>query len=131
VSDAALSRYLERITLDSGAILVRQGDPADAMYYIENGSVSARLERADGSSFRIRTTTAGTIVGELGLFVGGRRTATVVAEAPCVAQRLSVEALARMEAEDVPLSNQFNRFLATLMADKLADNSRLLEQMMV
>ena len=36
-----------------------------------------------------------------------------------------------MEAEDVHLSNQFNRFLATLMADKLADNSRLLEQMMV
>jgi SulP family sulfate permease len=132
VSEASLSRYLERVTLDGGATLIRQGDPADAMYYIEQGSVSARIERPDGAIFRIRTTTAGTVVGELGLFVvGGRRTASVVAEAPCVAQRLSAEAIARMEREDVTLSNQFNRFLATLMADKLADNSRLLEQMMV
>jgi sulfate permease, SulP family len=131
VSEESLSRYLEQITLDGGAILVRQGDAADAMYYIEQGSVSARIERPGGISFRIRTTTAGTIVGELGLFVGGKRTATVVAEAPCVAQRLSSEAIARMETEDVQLSNQFHRFLATLMADKLADNSRLLEQMMV
>jgi SulP family sulfate permease len=131
VSEESLANYLQRITLDGGAILVRQGDPADAMYYIEQGSVSARIERPDGTAFRIRTTTAGTIVGELGLFVGGRRTATVVAEAPCVAQRLSSEAIARMETEDVQLSNQFHRFLATLMADKLADNSRLLEQMMV
>jgi SulP family sulfate permease len=131
VSAASLATYLERVTLDGGSILVRQGDPADAMYYIEQGSVSAQIERPGAAPFRIRTTTAGTIVGELGLFVGGRRTATVVAEAPCVAQRLSVEALARMETDDVQLSNQFHRFLATLMADKLADNSRLLEQMMV
>jgi SulP family sulfate permease len=132
VSEASLARYLERVTLDGGSVLMRQGDAADAMYYIEHGSVSAQIERPGGASFRIRTTTAGTIVGELGLFVvGGKRTATVVAEAPCVAQRLSAEAIARMETEDVHLSNQFNRFLATLMADKLADNSRLLEQMMV
>ena len=132
VSEPSLSRYLERVALDGGAILIRQGDPADAMYYIEQGSVSARIERPNGASFRIRTTTAGTIVGELGLLVGGgKRTATVVAEGPCVAQRLSAEAIARMETEDVHLSNQFNRFLATLLADKLADNSRLLEQMMV
>jgi SulP family sulfate permease len=131
VSEASVAHYLERITLEGGAVLVKQGDPADAMYYIEQGSVSARIERPGGASFRIRTTTAGTIVGELGLFVGGKRTATVVAEAPCVAQRLSAEAIARMETDDVHLSNQFHRFLATLMADKLADNSRLLEQMMV
>ncbi len=131
VSATSLAHYLERVTLDGGAVLMRQGAPADAMYYIEQGSVSARIERPDGASFRIRTTTAGTIVGELGLFVGGKRTASVVAEAPCVAQRLSADALARMEREDVQLANQFNRFLATLMADKLADNSRLLEQMMI
>ncbi len=132
VSEASLSRYLERVTLDGGATLMKQGAPADAMYYIEQGSVSARIERPDGAVFRIRTTTAGTIVGELGLLVeGGKRTASVVAEAPCVAQRLSAESIARMEKEDVHLSNQFNRFLATMMADKLADNSRLLEQMMV
>ena len=131
VSEESLAHYLERVTLEGGAVLMRQNDPADAMYYIEQGSVSAQITRPDGTAFRIRTTTAGTIVGELGMFVGGRRTATVVAEAPCVAQRLSVEAIARMEAEDVQLSNQFHRFLATLMADKLADNSRLLEQMMV
>jgi SulP family sulfate permease len=131
VSDAALSPYLARVTLEGGQVLVRQGDPADAMYYIEQGSVSARIERPDGTAFRIRTTTAGTIVGELGLLLGGKRTATVVAEAPCVAQRLSAEAIDRMERDDVQLSNQFHRFLTTLMADKLADNSRLLEQMMV
>ena len=84
-----MSLYLERVTLDGGAVLMRQGEAADAMYYIEQGSVSAQIERPGGASFRIRTTTAGTIVGELGLFVGGKRTATVVAEAPCVAQRLS------------------------------------------
>jgi len=131
VSEASLARYLQRVTLDEGAVLVRRGDPADAMYYIEQGTASARIERPDGTSLRIRTTTAGTIVGEIALFVGGRRTATVVAEHACVAQRLSSAAIAQMEAEDPHLANQFHRFLATLLADKLADNSRMFEQMRV
>jgi len=77
----------------------------------------------------VRTTTAGTIVGELGMFVGGRRTASVVAEGPCVAQRISSDAIARMERDDPHLANLFHRFLTTLLADKLADNSRMFEQM--
>ncbi|MBS0559328.1 MAG: SLC26A/SulP transporter family protein [Proteobacteria bacterium] len=129
VTDAMLAPYLERVTLEEGGVMMRKNDPADAMYYIEEGTVSARIERADGTSMRVRTTTAGTIVGELGMFVGGRRTASVVAEGPCVAQRISSDAIARMERDDPHLANLFHRFLTTLLADKLADNSRMFEQM--
>jgi hypothetical protein len=58
--------------------VIEQGEPADALYLILNGTAEAVREQPDGERFRLRRMDAGDFFGELGL-VAGERTAHVVA----------------------------------------------------
>src|SRR5262249_10936376 len=49
--DAFLSR-LDRRVLDEGKYLIRQGDVADELYFVESGEVSTLLEGANGAPAR-------------------------------------------------------------------------------
>jgi SulP family sulfate permease len=126
VAEVRLDPYLDRIALSAGMTLMRQGEPADAMYLIERGSVSARIERP-GAPLRLRTTMAGALVGEVAVCRGGVRTASVLAEEDCIAARLTTAALARMERDDPALAHLLQRFLIMQLADKLADSTRMAE----
>jgi LmbE family N-acetylglucosaminyl deacetylase len=61
-----------------GIYVVEQGEPADALYLILNGTADALLEHPDGQIIYLRQMQAGDFFGELGLVVG-ERTAHVVA----------------------------------------------------
>ena len=98
------------------------------MYFIEQGRVCAQLERGGSPPIRLRSSTAGTIVGEIGIYAGGRRTATVVAEEDCVAVRIAVGAIARMERSEPALTALLQRFLTIMLAEKLSDTNRMLER---
>lgn len=100
------------------------------MYLIESGSVSARIEQPGGAFLRLRTTRAGALIGEVAIYSGGMRTASVVAEADCVVTRLTTAALARMERDDPGLANLLQRFLIVQFADKQADSTRVLEMLL-
>jgi len=75
----AVLAYFERVETRAGETLIAQGDPADALYLLERGQLTARLE-TNGQQLRLRTFQAGAIVGEIGLILGGERTADVVAD---------------------------------------------------
>ncbi len=61
-----------------GIYVIEQGEPADALYLILNGTADALLEHPDGQMIHLRRMQAGDFFGELGL-VAGERTAHVVA----------------------------------------------------
>jgi len=61
-----------------GSRVIEQGEPADALYLILNGTAEALLEQPDGQLVRARRMQAGDYFGERGL-VAGQRTAHVVA----------------------------------------------------
>jgi SulP family sulfate permease len=130
VAEARLESYLEHVVLRAGMALIRQGEPADAMYFIERGSVSARIGQPGGAFLRLRTTTAGALVGEIAIYRGGMRTASVIAEEDSVVTRLSTSALAHMERDDPGLANLLHRFLIVQFADKLADSTRITEMLL-
>jgi LmbE family N-acetylglucosaminyl deacetylase len=58
--------------------VIEQGEPADALYLILNGTADALLEHPGGQVIHLRRMQAGDFFGELGL-VAGERTAHVVA----------------------------------------------------
>jgi len=58
--------------------VIEQGEPADALYLILNGTADALLEQPGGQMTQLRRMQAGDFFGELGL-VAGERTAHVVA----------------------------------------------------
>jgi MFS family permease len=83
-----LAQASDEVLLEPGAVLIREGEPADALYVLVEGSVdvSARGERS--RSRRIRTMAAPSYVGEIGLLEGVPRTATVKAATACKLWRI-------------------------------------------
>jgi SulP family sulfate permease len=122
-----LAKYLEHIELAPGDMLMHLGGPADAMFFVETGQVTAELERAGEAPLRLQTSSPGALVGEIAVFRGGVRTASVRAEGPCRLTRLSGAALARMEKEDPELARLIHRFIIVQLADKLANATRLVD----
>lgn len=63
----------------AGEVLIRQGEPSDAMYVVVTGRLKTVVRGADGSEIAVREVGAFSTVGELGLLTELPRSATVVA----------------------------------------------------
>jgi SulP family sulfate permease len=127
---AAFRRYLEKMQVTAGYCLMRQGEPSDSFYFIESGLVTAQFQSPDGQVMRLRTMRAGTVVGEVGLYLKSIRTASAFTIQPSTLYRLSAEAIEKMEGQDPELAAALHRFIAHLMAERLADNNNMLTTMM-
>jgi SulP family sulfate permease len=127
VSADRLARYLERVELQPNDVLMHLGDPADAMFFVETGQVTAELQREGAAPLRLQTSSPGAVTGEIALFRGGVRTASVRAEGNCRLARLSKEALERMERDDPDLAQLIHRFIIVQLADKVANTTRIVD----
>ena len=68
----------------------------------------------------------GTVVGEVGLFTGGQRMASVVTEKDCTVYRLTAESLAQMRVNEPELAIAFHQFVVRLLAERLTSTSSML-----
>ena len=64
-------------------ILYEQGQVGDALYVIEAGAVEVSVMSREGRKLALDVFRVGDVFGEIALFDGGRRTATVTAMEPC------------------------------------------------
>jgi hypothetical protein len=72
----------------AGEAIVREGEPADALYVILEGSVGVTAQGEAGVEKRLRTMGEDTYFGEIGLLERIPRTATVTAESPTRCYRI-------------------------------------------
>lgn len=80
--------------LSDGEVLVRQGDPSDALYIVEGGRLRVSATH-DGVERALGECAAGDVIGEIGLLADDVRTATVTAEG-----RVSVRVVRRDAVQD-------------------------------
>ncbi len=125
-----LIKYLERKEIAQGEYLMHAGEPGDSMYFVEGGLLSVQLERPDGQVMRLWSTRGGTTIGEMGLYLGTPRSATVVASRPTVVYGLSAQSLETMRAEDPEVAALLHEWIARLLAERLADNGRTIQALM-
>lgn len=80
---AALDAVCERLRwldLAGGEALIRQGEAGDALFMLVSGRLRAYIDEPDGGPRRmVREIARGEVVGEMSLFTGAPRSATVVA----------------------------------------------------
>ena len=119
-----LMPYLERTEVPEGSVLIRQGDPPDAMFVLESGRLRVELTTPEGARRRLSTVRPGVMVGEIALYTGVPRTADVIAETPCVVLGLSRSSIERLEAEEPETAAALHRWLATTLAVRLTDADR-------
>jgi hypothetical protein len=86
-----LAAACETVDFADGEAIVREGEPADALYVILDGSVGVTARGEAGEEQRLRTMGSETYFGEIGLIERIPRTATVTAEAPTRCYRIDGE----------------------------------------
>lgn len=99
ISTELLSRLessLSLTTLNAGEVLVRQGDPGDAMYVLLSGTLEVRVQTPTGGEVEVDSLQPGANVGEMSLVAGQARTATVLASSTAELVRLSRSGFERL-----------------------------------
>lgn len=72
----ALANEVEWVTVPKGALLFRQGEAGDALFFVVRGSLAVLAERDDGDGVRLGEVGPGEPVGEMALLSGEPRMAS-------------------------------------------------------
>jgi SulP family sulfate permease len=111
--------YLKCHEYHTGEYLIREGDVADFIYFIQSGQVTAQLESAGKNPIRLETINSGRTVGEIAFFLGTRRTASVIANQDSIVYSLSLEDLESIEISDPEAANLFHRLSVVLLSQRV------------
>jgi SulP family sulfate permease len=122
--------FLEKVQIEGGEYLMRQGDEADALYFIERGGVTICLELEGEQRVRLQSLEGGTVVGEMGLYLDTNRSASAIADYQTVAYRLTRSALLEMKEREPELAAAFHEFMIRQTCERLAFVNRLVKAML-
>lgn len=124
----AIVDYMNYRDFEADEIIIKQGEAADHVYFIELGKVSVYLETEDASDdiIRLRTLSYGTIIGEIGFVLGHQRSATVLADEQTRIWFIDREQLDHLQAEQPAIALAFNEMLLRIVAQRVASSNRLL-----
>jgi CRP-like cAMP-binding protein/MFS family permease len=101
-----LAANATELVLEPGTTVLRQGEPADALYVLTEGKVEVTNRRGERGrkEHHIRYMTGPSYLGEIGLLQGIPRTATVTALEPCRLWRIDGDAFLEALTESPPSS---------------------------
>jgi CRP/FNR family cyclic AMP-dependent transcriptional regulator len=120
VAQLAVPRSYER-----GEVIFREGDTGDTCYVIRSGSVSVMREHQDGRVIALAELRAGAMFGELSMFGGETRSATVETLEPTRAVALLAADFQRLLRSHPQIAVK----MLNALADRLREaNERLLQQ---
>lgn len=95
----ALSTMVLRRSAPRGTAVVREGDPADALYIVLSGRVKVIVGEADGKETILSILGQGEFFGDMGIIDDGPRSASVIALEPCELLALTRQAFRRCLGE--------------------------------
>ncbi len=124
-----LVRYFEPVEAKAGETFIRQGDKADSLYLITKGKVDIELEIGEENRQRLKTMMPGTIIGEMGVYTGGIRTASATAVVDTQLMRLTAKSLQDMESHNQLMAVRLHRFVVMLLTQRLTDSNKVLEEL--
>jgi len=128
LNDAQLERltqFLELQRVPQWSVIVKQGEPGEAMFLIMDGELRVRTETG-GRETILATLGPGDFFGDMSLFDHGPRSADVVANVDSNVLKFSTAAFNRLMLEAPDLAAPFLQATARTMAARIrADNKRL------
>ena len=100
--------WLERA---GGEVLFDEGDPSDALYLVISGRLQASVRAADGEPHVVGEIGRGESVGEMGVFTGEPRRATITALRDTVLVRIDLAAFQDILRASPALALNLNRII--------------------
>jgi len=120
-----LAQLMELQRIKQWTVIVKQGDPGDAMYLILEGELRARI-MVGGKETTLSTLGPGDFFGDMSLFDQGPRSADVVANEDSTVLRITAPAFENLAREAPDLAAPFLMSTAKTLAARIrADNKRL------
>jgi CRP-like cAMP-binding protein len=114
----------EVVRFEAGEVIVRQDDPADAVYVIAEGEAEVWLDQGEGRTVRVAAMGPHTLFGEIAVLCHGRRTTTVRARTPVVTFRIS----GKLFLDLLYQSSEIRLQVMTMLAERLDRTTALLQQ---
>jgi len=110
LANAGLGRRI--IQLEPKESFYAQGDPADAVFYLQKGRAKVTVVSQSGKEATITLVSAGEFVGECALAaVPGQRLSTARAITNCTALKIGRDQMIRVMHEEHAFSDKFLKFL--------------------
>ncbi len=127
LTDEQLERFAGFVEVEKvpqWSVIVKQGEPGDAMYFILEGELRVRMN-VMGKETILATLAAGEMFGDISLFDHGPRSADVVANVDSVVLKITAAGFDTLAKEAPDLATPFLRAIGkTLTARIRADNKR-------
>ena len=125
LAHAGLGRRI--VQLEPKQTLFSQGDPADSIFYLQNGRAKVTVVSQTGKEATIAILTPGDFAGEESLTAThGLRLATATAITDCTALKINREEMIRVMHEEHEFSDLFLKFL---LARCLRNQANLVDQL--
>ena len=125
LAHAGLGRRI--VQLDPKQTFFSQGDPADSIFYLQQGRAKLTVVSTAGKEATIMLVSEGEFVGEGALAaVSGLRLSTATAVTPCSALRIGRDEMARVMHEEPGFSDLFLKFL---LARSMRTQADLVDQL--
>lgn len=122
----AFARTLEPRLAAAGDVLIEEGRPGRAAYFIARGEVQVVRAGRDGDDQVLARLGAGSLFGEMALLSRSPRAASVLALRPCIVLRGSRRALDAVAAANPRLGRALASFCRRRMIDNLVRTSAVL-----
>jgi CRP-like cAMP-binding protein len=115
----------EVVRFEPGEVIVKQGDPADAVFIVAEGEAEVWLTDADDRPIHLATLGAHSLFGETAVLCRSRRTATVQAKDRVVTFKISAQVFLDLVRQSPDIGMQ----VMTVLAQRLERNTALLQQL--
>jgi len=126
-----LQKAMERIEYQMGQTLFHQGDEDDGLYMLESGSMTALINTGTNGMRRVKKFNAGSVIGEMSSYTADRkRTATIIANEPCVLYYLSADKISCFDKENAKLASSIHELVARTLGMRITYmNRRLIQEL--
>lgn len=123
-----LSKFFAIEEHAAGEYLFHEGDEGDCLYFVGAGVVVVVLKLPRQKENILRKYTAGAIIGEMAIFTGENRTASVRTETEAVLFRLDKSSLEEMGRRYPASTAALNTYIVKILAERLRRANRNLSR---
>ena len=113
--------FVERVPCAKGFLLIQEGDEGDCMYFIVEGQMRVFTRKKNGQEQTLKMLGAGDAFGDVALFHGSPRMASVDAAADSQLLKLTSDGLEKLRTQQPGIAAEFLHSLATALTQMYRD----------
>lgn len=125
-----ITEFFSEKDFEKDTILIKQGEDPGGIYFLESGRITVQLKTEDNQEIRLKSLGAGTVVGEVSLYLGSKASASVITDTDCKIYFLSKENFQKINLETPDLAAELHTYIVELLSDRLAKSNATIQALM-